>query len=39
MTIDLPDLCCVALIGPCGSGKATFARRFFKPAGMENDVK
>ncbi len=31
MTLDIPDLCLVALVGPSGCGKSTFARRFFKP--------
>jgi protein phosphatase len=31
MTITIPNLCLVVLIGPSGSGKSTFARRHFKP--------
>jgi protein phosphatase len=31
MTIKIPELCLVVLIGPSGSGKSTFARRHFKP--------
>jgi len=31
MTIRLPELSLVLLIGPSGSGKSTFARRHFKP--------
>lgn len=30
MTIRLPELSLVLLIGPSGSGKSTFARRHFK---------
>src|ERR671933_1651915 len=30
MTITLPDLSLVVLIGPSGSGKSTFARQHFK---------
>ncbi|QJE96442.1 polynucleotide kinase-phosphatase [Luteolibacter luteus] len=31
MTLRLPELSLVLLIGPSGSGKSTFARRHFKP--------
>jgi protein phosphatase len=31
MTLSLPNLCLVVLVGPSGSGKSTFARRHFKP--------
>ncbi|CAN5433319.1 polynucleotide kinase-phosphatase [soil metagenome] len=31
MRITLPEPCMVALIGASGSGKSTFARRFFRP--------
>ena len=31
MTLTLPELCLVVLVGPSGSGKSTFARRHFKP--------
>ena len=31
MTLTLPELCLVVLIGPSGSGKSTFARKHFKP--------
>ncbi|MFO0953292.1 MAG: polynucleotide kinase-phosphatase [Isosphaeraceae bacterium] len=31
MTIKIPRLCLVVLIGPSGSGKSTFARRHFLP--------
>ena len=31
MTITLPELCLVVLVGPSGSGKSTFARAHFKP--------
>jgi len=31
MNITIPELSLVALIGASGSGKSTFARRFFKP--------
>lgn len=31
MTIGIPELSLVVLIGPSGSGKSTFARRHFKP--------
>ncbi|MDR1915202.1 MAG: polynucleotide kinase-phosphatase [Synergistaceae bacterium] len=29
--IKIPEFCVVALVGASGSGKSTFARRFFKP--------
>src|SRR3954447_18046960 len=31
MTINIPKLSLVVLIGPSGSGKSTFARRHFRP--------
>ena len=31
MRIEIPEFCVVLLIGASGSGKSTFARRFFKP--------
>jgi protein phosphatase len=31
MTITIPELSLVVLVGPSGSGKSTFARRHFKP--------
>src|SRR6476469_9228091 len=31
MTITLPELSLVVLVGPSGSGKSTFARRHFRP--------
>src|SRR6516165_3063705 len=31
MTLPLPELCLVVLVGPSGSGKSTFARKHFKP--------
>lgn len=31
MRIEIPELSVVALVGVSGSGKSTFARRFFKP--------
>src|SRR5262249_25508160 len=31
MTISIPELSLVVLIGPSGSGKSTFARRHFRP--------
>jgi predicted kinase len=31
MRIEIPDLSVVTLIGASGSGKSTFASRFFKP--------
>src|SRR5215203_7181216 len=31
MTISIPNLSLVVLIGPSGSGKSTFARRHFRP--------
>src|SRR5215469_18207638 len=35
-TINIPDLCLVALIGASGSGKSTFAARHFKPTEVLN---
>src|SRR5262245_38832305 len=31
LTLAVPDLCLVVLIGPSGSGKSTFAARQFRP--------
>ncbi|MFN3653297.1 MAG: polynucleotide kinase-phosphatase [Armatimonadota bacterium] len=31
MTLNIPELCLVALIGPSGSGKSSFARKHFLP--------
>ena len=31
MKIAIPELCLVALIGPTGSGKSSFAASHFKP--------
>ncbi|MEX2670762.1 MAG: polynucleotide kinase-phosphatase [Phycisphaeraceae bacterium] len=31
MTIKLPELCLIVLVGPSGSGKSTFARQHFGP--------
>ena len=31
MKITIPELPLVALIGPTGSGKSTFAQKYFKP--------
>src|ERR1700710_2146458 len=31
MTINIPNLSLVVLVGPSGSGKSTFARTHFKP--------
>jgi len=31
MRIDLPELSLVILVGPSGSGKSSFARKYFKP--------
>src|SRR5882724_9041772 len=31
MTISIPNLSLVVLIGPSGSGKSTFARKHFRP--------
>ena len=30
-TIEIPELCLIALVGASGSGKSTFAHKFFKP--------
>ena len=35
-TINIPDLCLVALIGASGSGKSTFAAKHFKPTEVLN---
>jgi protein phosphatase len=31
LRIEIPELAIVAIIGVSGSGKTTFAKRFFKP--------
>jgi len=37
MTIPIPDLSLIVLIGVSGSGKSTFARKHFKPTGKTCD--